>query len=162
MNWKVFDLARAATWLAVLLPAGACADGGASAPTYTPRARDVTVTAVPLLTKELEAVYPFLRESFGEGGVMAGQEVYAFSPSTITVVQGDTIHLHLLNPEDDEHSFVIPDLGVDLTMTPQAETDTTLVADRTGIFTIVCAIPAHLPAMWGQLVVLAPGAVTPD
>lgn len=151
-----------AVWLGALLLAttwGCGADRG-SAPTYTPRARDVTITAVPLLTKELEETYPFLRDAFREGGVMSGQEVYAFSPSTVTVVQGDTIHLHLLNPEDDEHSFVIPDLGLNLVMPGQARADTTLVVDRPGVFTIVCAIPAHLPAMWGQLVVLAPDAVS--
>jgi plastocyanin len=73
-------------------------------------------------------------------------------PSTLTVVEGDTIHLTLINPEDDVHSFVLPDFAVSL---PGNKTiDTTYVAAHAGIFPIVCAIQAHLPMMSGQLVVL--------
>jgi plastocyanin len=37
-------------------------------------------------------VLPFLKGDFAKGGVLEGKEVYAFSPSTITVIVGDTIH----------------------------------------------------------------------
>ena len=118
---------------------------------YVPRTRDVTVTAVPLLVRETKSVYPFLDSAFAKGGVLDGKEVYAFSPSTITVVEGDTLHLELVNPEDDVHTFVLPDLS--LTLPPQSVVDTTYVARHAGIFKFVCDIPTHLPMMWGQLIV---------
>jgi len=84
--------------------------------------------------------------------VLDGKEVYAFSPSTLTVVEGDTIHLTLINPEDDVHSFVVPDFAVSLP--GNKTTEATYVARRAGIFPILCAVPSHLPMMSGQLVVL--------
>jgi uncharacterized cupredoxin-like copper-binding protein len=69
------------------------------------------------------------------------------------VVEGDTIHFTLINPEDDDHSFVLPDLVVPLP--PQQTTRITYVAKRAGIYPIVCAVPSHLPMMSGQLIVLA-------
>lgn len=134
----------------------ACADRGGTkdsvAHRYAPQTRHITVTTVPLLVKEQQAVLPFLKQDFAKGGVLDGKEVYAFSPSSITVVEGDTIHFTLINPEDDDHSFVLPDFAVALP--PQKELDTTYVARRAGIFPIVCAVQSHLPMMSGQLVVL--------
>jgi plastocyanin len=107
--------------------------------------------------KEQAKLFPFLPPAFAKGGVLEGKEVYAFSPSTITVVTGDTIHFTFVNPEDDEHSFVLPDLVVPL---PGGKTTTaTYVARRAGIYPILCAIQSHLPMMSGQLIVLAPVAV---
>lgn len=126
-------------------------------PAYVPRVRAITVTTVPLLVKEQQGIFPFLTEDFGRGGVLDGKEVYAFSPSTITVVQGDTIHFTFINPEDDVHSFVLPDLAVPLPA--QQTTTATYVARRAGIFPFVCAIQAHLPMMSGQLVVLSADAM---
>jgi len=122
-------------------------------PLHHPHVRSVTVTTVPLLVKEQQGVLPFLKEDFARGGVLDGKEVYAFSPSTITVVQGDTIHFTFINPEDDVHSFVLPDLAIPLP--PRKTTTATYVAKRPGIFPFVCAIQAHLPMMSGQLVVLS-------
>ena len=51
------------------------------------------VTTVPLLVHEQRKTFPFLAAAFAKGGVLDGKEVYAFSPSTITVVEGDTITL---------------------------------------------------------------------
>ena len=120
---------------------------------YVPRVRKITVTTVPLLVREQQSVFPFLAKDFGKGGVLEGKEVYAFSPSTVTVVEGDTIHFTLINPEDDDHSFVLPDLLVPLP--PQQTTRVTYVAKRAGIYPILCAVPKHLPMMSGQLIVLA-------
>jgi plastocyanin len=144
-----------------LIAAASCA-GEPSAATreahrYTPTVRAITVTTVPLLVKEEQSVLPFLEKDFGKGGVLEGKEVYAFSPSTITVVEGDTIHFTLINPEDDVHSFVLPDLAVPLPA--QRTTTATYVAKRAGIFRFVCAVQAHLPMMWGQLVVLSASSV---
>lgn len=124
---------------------------------YRPHRRVITITAVPLLTRELESIYPFLKQDFAPGGVLAGKEVYTFVPSTVTVVAGDTLQLTLLNPEDDDHNFALPDLFVP--MPGQSRVDTTYVAQRPGVYTFSCTIPAHLPMMWGTLVVLDPGQV---
>ena len=133
---------------------------------YVPRTRAVTVTTVPLLVKEDARTLPFLQRDFARGGVLEGHEVYGFDrlwgwliPLAITVVAGDTIALTFINPEDDQHSFVIEGLVVPLP--PQQEVHATWVAPRPGIFPFVCSIPAHLPMMAGQVVVLAPAAVTP-
>lgn len=128
----------------------------AAPPRYVPRVREIVITTVPLLVKEQSAELPFLREDFAKGGVLDGKEVYAFSPSTVTVVEGDTIHFTFINPEDDVHSFVLPDLVVPLPA--QSTSTSTWVARRAGIYPFVCAIAAHLPMMSGQLVVLTAGA----
>ena len=73
------------------------------------------------------------------------------------MVEGDTLHLTIVNPEDDVHSFVLPDLVVPLP--GNRTTDTTYVARRAGIYPFLCAVQSHLPMMWGQLVVLSPSAV---
>lgn len=139
---------------------GACAKHASvdHAAAYVPRSRAITVTTVPLLVKEDQSVLPFLKEDFAKGGVLEGKEVYAFSPSTLTVVEGDTIHFTFINPEDDVHSFVLSDFAVSLP--GQKTTSATYVAKHAGIYPFVCAIPAHLPMMSGQLVVLAPASVT--
>jgi plastocyanin len=116
------------------------------------RAREIVITTVPLLTKELATTYPFLKKDFAAGGVLAGKEVYEFMPSTITVVEGDTLRLTFINPEDDAHSFVME--GLSVSIPGQSETHATYVAAHAGIYDFVCAIPAHLPMMRGQLVVL--------
>jgi len=116
------------------------------------------ITTVPLLVKEQQHVLPFIEKDVAKGGVLEGKEVYAFSPSSVTVVEGDTLHLTLINPEDDVHSFVLPDFAV--SMPAQKTTTATYVAKHAGIFTFVCAVQSHLPMMWGQLVVLAPSAVS--
>jgi plastocyanin len=135
----------------------ACARG--SAPRYVPRTREITITTVPLLVKEDQRVFAFLGKDFAKGGVLDGKEVYAFSPSTVTVVAGDTIHFTFINPEDDIHSFVLPDLAVPLP--PQSTTTASYVAKSAGIYPFLCSVPAHLPMMSGQLVVLAPSQVSP-
>ena len=142
--------------LGFVLLASACR-APTPAPTYTPRTRELAVTTVPLLVKEEQATLPFLKPDFAKGGVLDGKEVYGFSPSTLTVVEGDTIHFTLYNPEDDDHSFVLPDLAVPLP--PQQVTHATYVAKHAGIYPFMCAVASHLPMMWGQLVVLAPSAV---
>jgi plastocyanin len=116
------------------------------------RAREIVITTVPLLTKELATTYPFLKKDFATGGVLAGKEVYEFMPSTITVAEGDTLRLTFINPEDDAHSFVMD--GLLVSILAQSETHATYVAAHAGIYDFVCAIPAHLPMMRGQLVVL--------
>jgi plastocyanin len=138
--------------------AAGCAPAPSSAARYTPQTRAIAITTVPLLVRETQSLYPFLQADFAPGGVLDGKEVYAFSPSTLTVVEGDTIAFTFVNPEDDEHSFVLPDFAV--AIPGQQVTHATYVARHAGIYRFECSIPSHLPMMAGQLVVLAPGAVT--
>jgi len=123
-------------------------------PPYHPRTRAVTVTAVPLLTKEMVAVYPFLKADFAPQGVLAGKEVYAFIPSTLTAYAGDTLEITFVNPEDDAHTFVLPDLAVALP--GQSIQTVRYPVGAPGIYPFRCDIAAHAPMMSGQLVVLAP------
>jgi uncharacterized cupredoxin-like copper-binding protein len=113
---------------------------------------------VPLLVKELAKTYPFLERDFAPGAVLEGKEVYAFSPSTITAVSGDTLRLTFLNPEDDDHAFVLRDFFVKLP--PQSRVDTMYVVKAPGIYEFSCSVPAHLPMMRGQLVVLSADQVS--
>ena len=136
-----------------IVAVGCAGSASSTHPTHTPRSRTVVITTVPLLVKELAKTYPFLGKDFAPGGVLSGKEVYAFSPSTITVMAGDTLHLSLINPEDDDHAFVLRDLFVKLA--PQSKTDTTYVAGAPGIYDFSCSVPAHVPMMHGQLVVLS-------
>lgn len=63
---RVSRIGRRLASLAASAVTAACAAGpGPSA--YTPRERDFVVTAVPLLTKEMASVCPFLREDFAAG-----------------------------------------------------------------------------------------------
>lgn len=146
--------------VAVTACTGSHATRAADAPSYTPRTRTVTITTVPLLVREQGHLFPFLTKDFATGGVLDGKEVYAFSPSTVTVVEGDTIHFVFVNPEDDIHSFVLPDFAVSLPA--QHITEATYVAKRAGIYPFTCAIQSHLPMMWGQLVVLSSTTVAGD
>ena len=140
--------------LATLVVVAACARSTppVARAAYTPRTRAITITTVPLLVKEEQSMYPFLKPAFAKGGVLDGKEVYAFSPSSITVVEGDTLRLDIINPEDDAHSFVLPDFAVSLP--GGTATQATYVAKHAGIFAIQCAVPSHLPMMAGQLIVL--------
>ena len=145
--------------LLIVLLAAACARPSPppSRPSYVPHRRTVVITTVPLLVKEQVKTFPFLAKDFAAAGVLDGKEVYAFSPSTITAVAGDTLALTLINPEDDDHAFAMSDL--DIKLPPQSKVDTTYVARTPGVYEFSCTVPAHIPMMRGQLVVLAPDAV---
>lgn len=147
--------------LALLLACGVGGCGSApSAPrAYVPQVRELRLTTVPLLTKELATIYPFLQQDFAPGGVLDGKEIYAFVPSTLVAVEGDTLHFTFVNPEDDAHTFVLQGLVVQLP--PQSVTQASYEAKQAGVFTFACVVPAHLPAMYGQLVVL-PASVGRD
>ncbi len=136
--------------LALLWLAGAAGCARRAGPPVT---REIALTAVPLLTREMQRIYPFLAKDFAPGGVLAGKEVYAFVPSTVVAYEGDTIRFTLINPEDDAHSFVLPPYLAE-PMPPQSRVSATYVARSAGSFRFYCAIPTHLPFMYGTLVVL--------
>jgi hypothetical protein len=143
-----------------LLGAAACGPGAggreaSGRDAYRPRLRSFTVTAVPLLIKEQQDLYPFLKKDFGGGGVLEGKEIYAFQPSVLVAYRGDTLRLVLVNPEDDLHTFAL-DGHAALDLPGQSTVIDTVVASRVGLFRFVCDIPSHAPFMYGQLVVLPP------
>lgn len=147
---------RAAAALAtglLLLGSAACARTGGT--DYRPRLRHLTITMVPLLTREQTTTYPFLKDDFGPGGVLEGKEVYAFSPSTLAAYRGDTLVLDLVNPEDDRHTFALDGHPL-IDISGETVVTDTVVARKAGIYRFVCDIPAHSPYMYGQLVVLSP------
>ena len=142
-----------------LLALAACAacQSNEAEPRYQPRTRDVVITSVPVLVKEQQRELPFLARDFAKGGVLDGKEVYAFQPSTVTVVRGDTLRFTFVNPEDDAHDFVLDSLRVPIP--GQASVHATWVATEPGIHPFVCDIPSHAPFMSGEVVVLTPRAV---
>ena len=143
------DIAVTAALLGIL--SAGCARP--SAAPGAPALREFTLTAVPLLTKEMQRIYPFLARDFAPGGVLEGKEIYAFEPSAIAVYEGDTVRFTLVNPEDDAHSFVLPpDLSVALP--PQSRVAATYLARQPGSFRYFCSIASHLPFMYGTLTVL--------
>jgi plastocyanin len=120
---------------------------------YRPQVRSFTVTTVPLLSRELAGTYPFLKQDFARGGMLEGKEVYAFVPSTLVAYAGDTLEITLVNPEDDAHTFVLPDFAAAI---PGQSTKTIqYVAGAAGIYPFRCNLTAHAPMMSGELVVLA-------
>jgi len=69
------------------------------------------------------------------------------------------VNLTLVNPEDDAHTFTVPDLNINVVMKGQSSTKTSFVVSKPGIYQFVCAEAEHAPYMWGQIVVLpAPSA----
>jgi hypothetical protein len=131
-----------------------------SVPPYTPQTRTLTIVTVPLLVKESTGTFPFLTKDFAKGGVLYGKEMYAFSPDHLTAYQGDTLDITIVNPEDDPHSFVLPDFNVNVLLPPQAVTKVHFVANKVGIFTFLCGVASHLPFMTGQLTVLPDSIAT--
>ncbi|WP_160146371.1 cupredoxin domain-containing protein [Dictyobacter aurantiacus] len=121
---------------------------------YTPHTRAFTLITIPLLVKESATTFDFLHKDFAKGGVLHGKEVYTFSPDHLTVYQGDTVNLTIVNPEDDGHTFTLKDFNVNLALSPQATTRGNFVANKVGTFTFYCDMAPHMPFMSGQLIVL--------
>ncbi len=138
----------------------ACGQSQASAPQYTPQTRTFTMVTVPLLVKESAATFGFLKKDFAAGGVLADKEVYAFSPDHLTVYQGDTVKMTIVNPEDDAHTFTLTDFNVNAALAPQTVTKVSFVANKVGLFTFYCAVAEHVPFMYGQLTVLPDSSAT--
>jgi plastocyanin len=157
---RVPSVRRTAAVLSLLMLSACVQAATPAASAYQPRTRDYTITTVPLLVKEMRGTLPFLRADFAKGGVLDGQEVYGFVPSTLVAYRGDTLRLTFVNPEDDEHSFVLTDLYVKI---PGQTATTTAIwlARAAGIYTARCAIPAHTRSMTATVLVLEPPVTTP-
>lgn len=64
---------------------------------------------------------------------------FEFSPSTITVNQGDTVVLNLTTA-DVPHGFSLSQFGVSETITPGKTKTVEFVADTAGTFTFACTV----------------------
>jgi len=125
-----------------------------TASTYAPQTRDLVVTAVPLLVHEQAGFFDYLNKAFGKGGMLEGKEVWAFSPNTLTVYQGDTVHVTVVNPGDDPHTFTISEVNFSMKVRGQSQREGSFVVPSAGLYKFFCSIPEHMPYMWGNLVVL--------
>lgn len=125
--------------------------------TYTPATKTFVITTVPMLVHEQTKTFGYLNKDF-KSGVLKGKEVWAFNPSSLTVYQGDTVDIQLVNPSGDAHTFTLADLGFNLDVKAQGTASGSFVASKVGVFTFACEMPEHMPFMWGQLVVLPDGS----
>jgi plastocyanin len=143
-----------ATQPAATATATVTAASATPASAYLPQTRDITLLTVPLAVHEQTSMYGYLKRDFATGGVLNGKEAYGFYPSTLTVYAGDTLKITVTNPQDDAHTFTIPDLQANLTLPGQTTKTITVHATKAGIYKFLCEVGDHQPYMWGQLVVL--------
>jgi len=64
-----------------------------------------------------------------------------FTPDTIHVKQGDTVHLHITNLEqayDATHGFALDAHNIQLSLEPGEHANVTFVADQAGVFPMYC------------------------
>lgn len=64
-----------------------------------------------------------------------------FTPDTIHVKEGDTVHLHITNLEqayDATHGFALDSYNIQLSLEPGEHNNVTFVADRPGVFPMYC------------------------
>ena len=64
-----------------------------------------------------------------------------FTPDTIRVKQGETVHLHIDNVEqayDATHGFGLASYNINVSIEPGEHSDITFVADRAGVFPMYC------------------------
>jgi len=90
-------------------------------------------------------------ESFNE--TVIGIPHYIFSPTQITVNQGDSILIHFYNTADDtHHTFTLPAYQINVDLAPGQHQDIKFVAMQAGVFSFGCTF--HPTTMRGQLTVL--------
>ncbi len=82
---------------------------------------------------------------------------YGFVPATIASHVGETLRVEFRNAGKLEHTFGVPDLGVDTGVVPPGGTGSVeLRPPRAGVLQITCAIPGHVElGMVGRLEVAA-------
>lgn len=80
---------------------------------------------------------------------------FSFSPSQITVEQGQNLKITFVNKGNFSHNFAIPDYGIKTNTIAGTETDTIeFVADKAGTFRIICTVTGHENlGMTGTLIV---------
>ncbi len=98
--------------------------------------------------------------SAGSGGGGGTQNVtvtateFKFDPATITVKTGDKVTLTLVNKGTVDHTYVQPDLNINLKAAAGQSASTTFTATKAGSYPVVCDVPGHKEAgMTGTIVV---------
>lgn len=64
-----------------------------------------------------------------------------FTPDAITVTEGDTVHLHMVNQEqtyDATHGFALDSYNISVSLEPGKAADVTFKANRAGVFPYYC------------------------
>ncbi len=95
------------------------------------------------------------------GGAAAAQNVsvtateFKFDPSTINATPGQTINLTVKNNGTTQHTWVLPQANVKITVDPGKSASQTFTAPAApGTYSFDCDVPGHKEAgMVGQLVV---------
>ena len=79
---------------------------------------------------------------------------WEFTPSTITVNEGDTVRLNIKS-EDVTHGFAISEFGVNERVLPGETTSVEFIADKKGEYTFFCSVQcgAGHGGMRGKLIV---------
>lgn len=81
---------------------------------------------------------------------------WSFTPSTVTVKEGQKVKLLITVPEGDTtHGFALPAFGINKRLSPGTTTTVEFVADKKGNHNFFCSVPCGLghSGMRGQLVV---------
>jgi plastocyanin len=146
--------------LAMALALQACVPGGT---TTSAKPRTIYVAAVEMkggVTVDKEA-YPGGALPSGGGYLLKAPDdksrwevsTYRWDPGTIVVNEGDTVTLEIVGINGDEHPFTIEGYWVSDVVHRGKLTRVTFVADKPGIFKVICR--KHAPSMQADLVVLA-------
>jgi plastocyanin len=151
-------LAGSALAMALALPA--C---GPDRTTASAKPRTIYVAAV-----EMKGGATVDKEAYPEGPLPGGGgyllkapddksrwevSTYRWDPGTIVVNEGDTVTLEIVGINGHEHPFTIEGYWVSDVVRRGKLTRVTFVADKPGIFKIICR--THAPSMQADLVVLA-------
>ncbi len=100
-------------------------------------------------TREFYVITP--EESFNE--TLNGIPHYIFTPTVITVNQGDTVIIHFYNTADDtHHTFTLAQYNENVNLAPMTHQDIQFTASTAGVFQYSCTI--HPTTMRGELIVL--------
>ena len=83
-----------------------------------------------------------------------GLNHYGFTPTQITVNQGDTVLIHFYNTHGDtHHTFTLPAYNLNVDVAPNQNKTFSFTANQAGVFKFTCSF--HAPTMIGQLIVIA-------
>ena len=86
--------------------------------------------------------------------VPSGLNHYGFTPTQITVNQGDTVLIHFYNTHSDtHHTFTLPAYNLNVDVAPNQNKTFSFTAAQAGVFTFTCSF--HATTMRGQLIVIA-------
>ncbi len=118
-----------------------------AAPYAFPPSTNTSKTSSPQ-TRE----FYLLSTEWNMDAIPAGLNHYGFTPTQITVNQGDTVTIHFYNTHGDtHHTFTIPAYNLNVDVAPNQNKTFTFTATQAGIFVFYCTF--HAPTMRGELIV---------